>query len=77
MDPFSALCSVIAAYVQMRTVEFNAMPPEDQVKVAKIRADTIEAMYAFAVKVHDDVGGVLGKLKAAVGDHGIPAQPAK
>lgn len=79
MDPFTALCRVIEAYVQLRTVEFNAMPPEEQLKVAKIRADTIEAMYAFAVKVHDDAGGVIGKLKAAIGDHGPvnPPQPTK
>ncbi len=60
---FAAVCALITAYIKFASAQYDAASPADQAKLAGIHTAVLVGMYTFAVKVHDDVHGVVDKLK--------------
>lgn len=61
MDPFSAICNVVTAYITFATARFNAMPPAQQAELGAIDAAIIKTMYDDAVKVRETLSTFLVK----------------
>lgn len=67
MDPVTAVCNVITAFLAFASQRFAASTPAQQAVLTTIDTQIIQDLVALADKVHDQTAGAVDKVKGLFG----------
>lgn len=66
MDPVTAACNMVTAFLTWSSARFAAATPADQAAIATIDAAMLKQLVDLVQKVHSEFGVVLDKVKGIV-----------